>query len=73
MAVITATELKTNLGHYLDMAAQQDVLITRQGKVAARLSAPAREKVALLDELVGVASATSLTAEEARAERLSDQ
>ena len=45
----------------------------RQGTVAARLSAPAREKLALLDELVGVASATSLTAEEARAERLSGQ
>lgn len=73
MAVVTATEFKTNLGHYLDMASQQDVFITRQGKVAARLSAPAREKLALLDELVGIASATSLTAEEARAERLADQ
>ena len=73
MTVVTATQFKTNLGHYLDMAAQQDVFITRQGKVAARLSAPAREKVELLDELVGVASSTSLTAQQARAERLADQ
>ena len=73
MTVITATEFKMNLGHYLDMATQQDIFITRQGKVAARLSAPVREKVALLDELVGVASSTALTADQARAERLSDQ
>jgi len=73
MTVVTATEFKTNLGHYLDMATQQDVFITRQGKVAARLSAPAREKVTLLNELVGVASSTTLTADQARAERLSGQ
>ncbi|MDR0283643.1 MAG: type II toxin-antitoxin system Phd/YefM family antitoxin [Propionibacteriaceae bacterium] len=71
MPVITATEFKTNLGRYLDAVASEDVFITRQGKVTARLTSPARDKLPLLDELVGIASRTTLTGREARGERLS--
>lgn len=35
---ITATELKNNLGRYLLLAAQEDVFITKNGKVIARNS-----------------------------------
>lgn len=31
--VITATELKRNLGEYLQLAAKEDIFITRSGKV----------------------------------------
>ena len=30
--IVTATELKTNLGKYLEIARQQDVFITKNGK-----------------------------------------
>jgi prevent-host-death family protein len=32
--VITATELKTNAGHYLDAASQDEVFITKTGNVS---------------------------------------
>ena len=43
MIYITATELKNNLGHYLDLAKNEDVYITKNKKIIAILSNP-REK-----------------------------
>ena len=37
---ITATELKSNLGKYLMLAETEDIYITRNGKVVAKLSNP---------------------------------
>ena len=37
---ITATELKLNLGKYLMLAETEDIYITRNGKVVAKLSNP---------------------------------
>lgn len=54
--IITATELKMNLGKYLEIARKQDVFITKNGKNIARLTAPTVNKLALLDLLAGVAS-----------------
>jgi antitoxin (DNA-binding transcriptional repressor) of toxin-antitoxin stability system len=68
--VITATELKANLGRYLDAAKREDIFVTRRGKVVAKISNPTVDKVALLDSLVGVAAGVNMTHEEARAERL---
>ena len=52
--IITATEFKTNLGKYLEMAASQDIFITKNGKNIARLTSPTVNKLALLDDLVGI-------------------
>ena len=38
--LITATELKNNLGKYLLLAETEDIFITRNGKVVAKLSNP---------------------------------
>ena len=46
--IITATELKTNLGKYLDIARQQDVFITKNGKNIARLTSPSINKLSVL-------------------------
>ena len=54
---ITATELKLNLGKYLRLAESEDVFITRNGKVIAKLSNPYQDRVDVvksLYELVGV-------------------
>ena len=52
--IVTATEFKTNLGKYLEMATSQDIFITKNGKSIARLTSPAVGKLALLDDLVGI-------------------
>lgn len=43
--LITATELKNNLGKYLLLAATEDIFITRNGKVVAKLSNPNQDRV----------------------------
>lgn len=72
--IVTATEFKTNLGKYLEMAATQDIFITKNGKNIARLTSPAVNKLALLDELVGIVPQERTMNENAiREERLSKQ
>lgn len=72
--IVTATEFKTNLGKYLEMAASQDILITKNGKNIARLTSPAVNKLALLDNLVGIVpQKKTLDENTIREERLSRQ
>jgi len=66
---ITATELKLNLSKYLLMAEKEDVYITRNGKVVAKLTNPYQNRVDMAKSLFGILPA-DLTAEEAREERL---
>ena len=66
---ITATELKTNLGKYLLLSATEDVYITKNGKVIAKLTNPFQDRVQLVESLVGIIPDT-VTLEEAKAERL---
>lgn len=72
--IVTATEFKTNLGKYLEMAVKQDILITKNGKNIARLTSPTVNKLAILDSLVGAAPNTEpLDEQTMREERLSRQ
>ena len=69
--IVTATEFKTNLGKYLEMAMKQDIFITKNGKSIARLTSPTVNK---LDSLVGIVSEDSAMDEETiRKERLARQ
>lgn len=65
---ITATELKLNLGKYLQLAENKDIYITRNGKVIAKLSNPNVDRVEIAKSLLGVIPA-DITLEEARAEK----
>lgn len=72
--IVTATEFKTNLGKYLEMAMKQDIFITKNGKSIARLTSPTVNKLAVLDSLVGIVSEGSAMDEETiRKERLARQ
>ncbi len=51
---ITATELKMNLSKYLLLSATEDVYITRNGKVIAKLTNPFQERVDLAKSLFGI-------------------
>ena len=66
---ITATELKSNLGKYLLLAATEDIYITKNGKVIAKLCNPNQDRVDIAKSLFGILPA-DLTLEEAREERL---
>ena len=67
---ITATELKMNLGKYLSMAETEDIYITRNGKVIAKLTNPNQDRVDMAKSLFGIIPA-DITLDEARKERLS--
>lgn len=65
---ITATELKSNLGKYLMLAATEDIYITKNGKVIAKLSNPHQDRVDMAKSLFGILSA-DVTLEEVKTER----
>ena len=66
---ITATELKNNLGKYLMLAATEDIFITKNGKVVAKLSNPHQDRVDMAKSLFGILPA-DITLEGAKKERL---
>lgn len=66
---ITATELKINLSKYLLLEETEDIYITRNGKVVAKLSNPYQDRVDTAKSLFGILS-NDITLEEAREERL---
>ena len=67
--VITATELKANLGKYLDLAESEDILISKNGRITAKLVNPFSDRLEAARSLVGILPA-DVTAEDARAARL---
>lgn len=66
---ITATELEENLNRYLLFAEKEDVYITRNGKVAAKLTNPYQNRVDMAKTLFGILP-EDITLEDARKERL---
>ena len=51
---ISATELKNNLGKYLIISATEDVFITKNGKVVAKLTNPYQDRVETAKSLFGI-------------------
>ena len=66
---VTATEFKLNLGKYLALAENEDVYITKNGKVVAKLTNPNADRVETAKSLLGIIPA-DITPEKAREERL---
>ena len=66
---ITATELKNNLGKYLLLAETEDIFITKNGKVVAKLVNPYQNRVDTAKSLFGILPKDA-NIEESRAERL---
>ena len=73
---ITLTELKGNLGKYIMMSREEDILITKNGKIISRLTEPLNgrkvkmEKRKIAKELVGSAKGEYMSLDDIRAERL---
>jgi prevent-host-death family protein len=68
--IITATELKTNVGKYLALAEQQDVLITKNGRGVAKLVSVRDGKASALGSLRGILKGSNVSLESIREERL---
>ncbi len=54
MTQISLTQLKTNLGKYVAMAENQDILISKNGKVVAKLVTAKVDKVAAAEDLISM-------------------
>ena len=70
---ITATEFKKNLGKYMQLALDEDIYITKNGTVLVKMSNPNRDKVDILNSLVGIAADNNMTMDEIKAARLERQ
>lgn len=51
---ITATELKNNLGKYLLLSETEDIFITKNGKIVAKLTNPYQDRVEIAKSLFGI-------------------
>lgn len=70
--IITATEFKTNLGRYLELVEQEDIVITRNGKRIAKLIDANQDKTEIVRSLRGILPSDT-TLEEAKEGRLARQ
>ncbi len=68
---ITATELKNNLSKYLLLSATEDIFITKNGKIVAKLTNPFQERVDIAKSLFGIIP-SDITLEESQEERLKE-
>lgn len=66
---VTATELKNNLGKYLLLSATEDIFITKNGKVVAKLTNPFQDRVHTAKSLFGILPEDA-DVEESKEERL---
>ncbi len=66
---ITDTEFKMNFGKYLMLAETEDIYITKNGKVVAKLTNPNQDRVDIANSLFGILPA-DISVEDARNERL---
>ncbi|MCL1983502.1 MAG: type II toxin-antitoxin system prevent-host-death family antitoxin [Clostridiales bacterium] len=70
---VTSTDFKMNFGHYLEMAAQEDIIITKNGRRVAKLVGDNDDLVQLAQSLFGVIPNSEKTVAQIRAERLKER
>lgn len=68
---ITATQLKSNLGYYLALAATETIFISKNGKNIAVLTSPESRRTELIDSLRGIIPDEGKTMQDYKAERIS--
>ena len=67
--VITATQLKSRLSYYLNLAKEEEVIVTKNGKPIARLIGEEGDRISMARSLFGILP-PSVSLSEAREERL---
>ena len=66
---ITATELKNNLGKYLELAEREDIQITKNGRSTVKLSGTNKERLNRVRSVYGTLS-NGISLDQARMEML---
>ena len=67
--IISLTEFKSGIDHYLDAIDKDGIVITKDGRSIAQLTQPPRDKLAIIESLCGIVPA-SANERDAREERL---
>ncbi len=67
---ITTSELRENLATYIAKSSQEDIFITKNGKVVSKLSNPYESRIKVAESLIGVIP-DDISYEEVMEERLS--
>jgi len=68
--IVNATEFKTNIGKYLALVDQEEIVITKNGKSVAKLVSARDEKMAALRSLRGIIKDKDVTLTTSHEERL---
>ena len=68
---ITPTELKANLNKYLELAFTEDVFISQDDKIVAKLANPFQDRLEIAESLFGIQPQRT-TLEEVQEERMND-
>ena len=68
--LVTSTDFKLNLGRYLDLVSQEEIVITKNGKRIAKLVADEENLIEVAKSLFGIVSEVGITDDEIRAERM---
>ena len=66
---VTATELKNNLGKYINMAGEEDIIITKNGRNVATLTNARDAQLNAFRSMRGILKGMDLSKEAIRAER----
>ncbi len=67
---ITTSELRENLATYIAKSSQEDIFITKNGKVVSKLSNPYESRIKVAESLIGVIP-DDISYDEVMVERLS--
>ena len=67
---ITTSELRENLATYIAKSSQEDIFITKNGKVVSKLSNPYENRIKVAESLIGVIP-DDISYDEVMEERLS--
>ena len=62
MTIITATELKNNLGSYIEQSSKEDIYVTKNGKIVTMLSRP-NNRMNALNDIVGKLKSVNVNSE----------
>ena len=71
MIQITTSELKANTARYISIVEKEDILITRNGKIVAKLVVQRPDKVEMTKSLFGILKDTDIDEKMLREERRS--
>lgn len=68
--IITASELKNNLGKYIDLAENEEIIVTKNGKEKIKISCAKKRPLAKLDSIFKDVSITDEEIKDLKWERL---